>query len=159
MGVDAWLPRRGSAPLDLPFFRPTPPPPAGCRSTNIHSRAVPRCPVALPLSFPGPPNSPPQPRVTLYLFRAPSDRPSAAGTESTWRFRWDLTARGSRPGRETGEIRPAHPPMYRERSERAIGSIRTGRFSISAGLVVPCDGGEKLQMEKESEREKLPSPP
>jgi len=41
-------------------------------------------------------------RVTLYLFRAPSDRPSAVCTESTWSFRWDLTARGRRERGSTG---------------------------------------------------------
>lgn len=70
-------------------------------------------------------------RVTLYLFKAPSDRPSAVCTESTWRFRWDLTARG----REN--LADAHIRVLGEgEGERPLRSISTGRFSISARITI-----------------------
>lgn len=131
MGVDAWLPWRDAVPLDLPF---SPPP------RRVVERP-PHCPVAL--SSPSPArgypsrtcrtrHSAPLSRVTLYLFKAPSDRPSAACTESTWRFRWDLNAR-------RGFGRSAHPRVSkggeREGECRPLSRSSTGRFSISAGFV------------------------
>lgn len=79
-------------------------------------------------------------RVTLYLFRAPSDRPSAVCTESTWSFRWDLTARGRRERGSTGTYM-SDTCMSRDREKvrdlplSCSRWISTGRFSISAGFV------------------------
>jgi len=128
MGVDAWLPWRGAVPLDLLFFQP---PPRVERPPSVS----PFTPSAILLgSSPNPPFTPLR-RVTLYLFKAPSDRPFAACTESTWRFRWDLNARGGFGWRTSACI---ENERERER-EREGGRMQTerppGRFSISAGFV------------------------
>jgi len=83
-------------PLDLLFFRPPPcvdrlsPPPLPLPLCLIPS---PSLPIAILLRLAESTTHSLLSRVTLYLFKAPSDRPSAVCTESTWRFRWDLTAR------------------------------------------------------------------
>lgn len=99
-------------PLDLLFFRPPP-----CVARLSPPSPLPSLfPLPRPLAVaPYRHTSPTRrihhsllSRVTLYLFKAPGDRPSAVCTESTWRFRWDLAARGG--GNSVG----AHIHVYGE---------------------------------------------
>lgn len=68
-------------------------------------------------------------RVTLYLFRAPSDRPSAVCTESTWSFRWDLTARGRGRGSTGTYMSDTYMSRDREK-ERDLSASPSSLFAV-----------------------------